>query len=274
MEGKSLYIHRALIAEVSKPLERMMNNGMSETHVGRAVLEDEDLWTFTRFSHWAYAGFYKAAEFSERAESQAQQETNEKIDEGTAAPSLGVIAPIYSLSIALAVPDTVPLPRRVKKIHAYDNLPNPPISKESLKEAFVKLRFCKAGDERPIWTPRANTKASEDYTNVLLSHTRLYVFAEKYDIGSLKRLTLQNLHQTLAAFTLWPECVDDVVTLLRFAYGHTSKPEGGSEPMRVMLSRYIGYEMDKLVDETPFRDLLEEDRDFLDDFCAHIKKRL
>ena len=44
--------------------------------------------------------------------------------------------------------------------------------------------------------------------------------------------------------------------------------------MRVMLSRYIGYEMDKLVDETPFRDLLEEVRDFLDDFCAHIKKRV
>ena len=100
------------------------------------------------------------------------------------------------------------------------------------------------------------------------------MFAEKYDIGSLKRFTLQNLYQTLAAFTLWPECVDDVVTLLRFAYGHTSKPENGSEPMRSMLSRYISYEMDKLVDEIPFRDLLEEDRDFLDDFCAHVKKRV
>lgn len=143
-----------------------------------------------------------------------------------------------------------------------------------MKEAFVKLRFCKAGDERPDWTPRANTKASEDYTNVLLSHTRLYAFAEKHHIDRLKRLTLQNLHQTLAAFTLWPECVDDVITLLRFAYEHTSKPENGSEPMRSMLSRYVSYEMDKLVDQNSFRDLLEDERDFLDDFCAHVKKRV
>lgn len=31
---------------------------------GRAVSEDEDERTFARFSHWASAGFYRAADFS------------------------------------------------------------------------------------------------------------------------------------------------------------------------------------------------------------------
>ena len=74
-----------------------MNNGMSETHMGRAVLEDEDVATFARFIDWAYAGFYKAAEFSERAQSQAQQGTNEIVDEGTTAHCLYVVTFTYSL---------------------------------------------------------------------------------------------------------------------------------------------------------------------------------
>lgn len=121
--------------------------------------------------------------------------------------------------------------------------------------------------------PRANTDSSEDYTDVFISHARLYKFAEKYDIQSLKRLCLRNLHQTLTQFTLWPESVNDVVSLLRFSYENTVSSEHGLEPLRYMLRQYVAWEMNTLVDHIPFRDLLEQNRDILDDFCSEIRQR-
>lgn len=52
-------------------------------HEGRAALEDEDEGTFARSSHWASAGFHRAAAVSERLESEAQYEAEENIDKGT-----------------------------------------------------------------------------------------------------------------------------------------------------------------------------------------------
>ena len=130
------------------------------------------------------------------------------------------------------------------------------------------------GDERTALAPRANSAPSEDYTGVFLSHARVYVFAEEFDIQPLKRLVLKILHQTLAIFTLWPECVGDIVTLTRFVYDKTSEPVNGAEPMRSMLKQYIGCEMDVLVEAVDFRDFLEENRELLNDFCSMVGARI
>ena len=53
--------------------------------------------------------------------------------------------------------------------------------------------------------------------------------------GRLKGLVLKNTHQTLAAFTLWLDCVCDIVSLLQLIYSNTLKPHGGDEPMRGIL---------------------------------------
>lgn len=170
--------------------------------------------------------------------------------------------------------------RKVKKSgtaftsHVWAEPASPPSKKEALKSAFLGLQYCKPDDERSTWVARANTAPTEDYTDTFLSHAKLYVFAEKFDIQPLKRLVLKNLHQTLAAFTLWPDCVDDIVTLLSFVYSNTITPGNGDEPIRSMLNQYVSYEMDKMVEATAFRDLLEKDRDFLDDFCSQVARRL
>ena len=85
---------------------------------------------------------------------------------------------------------------------------------------------------------------------------------------------MKNVHQTLAAFTLWPDCVNDIVSLLSFVYDNTMKARDGDEPFRRMLSQYVGYEMDCMMEAVAFRDLVEQDRDFLDDFCSQVRKRI
>lgn len=61
----------------------------------------------------------------------------------------------------------------------------------------------------------------EDYTEVFLCHARLYVFAEKYDIEPLRKLSKQKIHQTLIGFHLYTERVGDIVVLLRYVYANT-----------------------------------------------------
>ena len=176
------------------------------------------------------------------------------------------------VSPEVSVPAT--LLRRVKKQSIFGTTSGHAEKREALKESFRKLRLSVADDERKAWTPRVNTRASEDYTNVFLSHARLYVFAEKWYIQSLKRLALKNLHETLWSFNLWSPCIGDVVALLRFAYQNTSRPPNGDESMRTMLNQYVTYEMEKIVEAASFRTLLEEIKDFLDDFCSAVKRRI
>ena len=146
-------------------------------------------------------------------------------------------------------------------------------SREECKEMFLKLQFSKAGDQRTVMAPRANYSPAEDYSEVFLSHARVYVFAEKFDIQPLKRLALRLLHETLSVFTLYPESVEDVLALTRFVYSETSKPSD-DEPIRYVLKRYISYEMDVLLERVEFRDLLEENREILDDFLFNVARRI
>ncbi len=67
-------MHKTLVANVSKPLDRLINGPMSEAQSGEAELEEVDGLTFTRFCQWAYAGFYPAAEFGDRPQDVALAE--------------------------------------------------------------------------------------------------------------------------------------------------------------------------------------------------------
>ena len=49
--------------------------------------------------------------------------------------------------------------------------------------------------------PRKKRESCENYTEVFLCHTRLYIFANKYDVGPLKDLSLHKLQRTLTEFT-------------------------------------------------------------------------
>ena len=61
VDDTPIYIHASLIAQHSKPLERMINGGMAEAQQGFAVLREVDEGTFIRFVQWAYNGYYTVA---------------------------------------------------------------------------------------------------------------------------------------------------------------------------------------------------------------------
>jgi hypothetical protein len=57
-EGKAFYIHRSIVAELSKSLKALVSNGMKESQEGCADWKQVDEDIFLRFAQYAYTGAY------------------------------------------------------------------------------------------------------------------------------------------------------------------------------------------------------------------------
>lgn len=227
----------------------MINGHLSEAKQGFALLDDVDEGTFVRFIRWTYSKDYPAPDYS-------WTETGEGKDmpEG---PKIEAAQKEASTSDdLLAGWGTSGKKKKKKKSNSTLNT--------SLKESFISQYDSWSSDLMP--GPRSNMHPQENYTEIFLSHARLYVFAEKYDIQPLKKLSRQKLQHTLAIYTLYPERVGDITTLLKYVYANTAETIDGIEDIRTMLAHYVGTEMDTLVKYGEIKDLMLDNGEFLGDF--------
>lgn len=249
VQGTPLYVHAALVADCSGPLDRMINGHLSEAKQGFALLEDVDEGTFVRFIRWTYSKDYPAPEYT-WAETEEEKDTPEG-SKSEAAPKETSMSDDLLASLS-----SVGKKKKKKKSSSTLN--------SSLKESFISQYDYWSSDLMP--GPRSNMHPQEDYTEVFLSHARLYVFAEKYDIQPLKKLSRQKLQHTLAIYTLYPERVGDITTLLKYVYANTSEAIDGIEDIRTMLAHYVGTEMDTLIKYGEIKDLMLDNGEMLGDF--------
>ncbi|KAK4696535.1 hypothetical protein P7C71_g1394, partial [Lecanoromycetidae sp. Uapishka_2] len=304
IDGDPFYIHAALVSLHSKPLDRLINGHMLEAQKGFAVLEDVTADTFVRFTQWAYQGYYEAAHSRVACASSSSSASGEQVEgELDAVEALEPVperetAEDNELSWGHSLQHT-DWGRHRKSLHKIkkpkekreDSSPLPrttQIIKQELKEAFIRREPTYRQETIRIPPPLPNEKPEEDYTDVFLSHARVYVFADKYDIQPLKHLALEELHATLAIFELYPERTGDIIALLRYVYANTgepvvhetesevceSQPVGGKD-LRSMLTNYVGYQMDTLMKDPDFKDLMIEDGGaLLADFIRMVQTRL
>lgn len=123
--------------------------------------------------------------------------------------------------------------------------------------------------------PSTKQECTQNFTEVFLCHSRLYVFADEYDIAALKCLALMQLRATLANFTLYANCSGDIIALLRYIYANTGNSETGTEDLRTMMMEYIGYEMDILIKDEEFSNLLlEEGGALIKTFMKLVAKKI
>lgn len=148
-------------------------------------------------------------------------------------------------------------------------------SRAELKRFFICRKARVRQESISIPPPRPNLAPDEDYTDVFLSHAQLYFFAEKYDIQVLRMLALETLQNTLAIFTLHKERTGDIIALLRYVYANTNELHDGIEDLRSLLTQYVGYEMDTLILDKEFRNLMIDDGGaLLGDFMEMVLKRI
>ncbi len=147
--------------------------------------------------------------------------------------------------------------------------------RQELKASFIRREHAGRREITSLPPTRANRGANEDYTEVFLSHARLYVFADKYDIQPLKTLALEELHDTLATYTLYRGRTGDILALLRYVYANMGESARGGEDLRMLLRDYLGYEMSISMKDGEFKVLMVEDGGpLLGDFIKMVAKRI
>ena len=143
-----------------------------------------------------------------------------------------------------------------------------------LKISFSELQYAVLDKRCNALPPRANKLSSEDYTEVFLSHARMYVFADKYDIQPLKMSAIRRLHQTLKVFKLYPARVADITSLIKYTYSNTKDSDNEPDQMRALLIHYVGSEMDILVKSEELKKLIEEGGPFVGDFLGVVGRTI
>ena len=306
--GEPLYIHADLVSLHSKPLGRMINGPMAEAQNGFATLEDIDEGTFVRFIEWAHKGYYTAGEFTiavEEGPDPAGLGTDddhgpksdkapilEELDQPSPSGQIYLDEygePVLAAAAAAEPPvvndewdswrgDMNSLKKGKSKTKMMFGSISPPrrqhpLAREDLRQNFISRKSVIRKSAIGISSPRRNQDSAEIYSDIFLSHARLYVFAEKYDIQPLKMLALDELHLTLAHFNLYVERTGDIIDLLQFIYANTGESRGGVEDLRTLMTQYVVYEMDMLMKDKCFRDIML-DRDFFDDFLKMVAKRI
>ena len=235
----------------------MINGHLSEAQQGFAILEDVDEGTFVRFIRWAYSKDYPAPE---HALVESCNETTETSKDACA----------FDEDFGWGTWST-------KKDQKKKNTGQSSSLKGSLRESFIMqydLLSSSHTFDPSIPAPRGNVAPEEDYTEVFLGHARMYVFAEKYDIQPLKTLALLKLHRTLSIFTLFPERIGDIMTLLKYVYANTAETVDGNEDIRPMLAHYIGTEMETLSKDGEIKDIMLDNGEMLGDFLKMFASRV
>ena len=105
--------------------------------------------------------------------------------------------------------------------------------------------------------PKQNARRERDS----LFHCNVHVFAERYLIKELRKLSLQKLHFSLIALhikMIWTEVVQILVEVMACIYSQnvsTAAPKGSA--LRETVALYTACHMDFLREEPDFCDLLE-----------------
>lgn len=267
MEGHPYYLHADLVSRHSNPLDRMIHGRMAEAQEGFAILEEVDKGTFERFMDWTYKGYYKAADFETDASISPTPDTSSK-EEGETTGWSEVES--HYVDCAVNPPTDQSLGKSKRS-----NKPKKAKTSQELKESFLQREYTVRREVISIPRTRANRLPYENHTEVFLSHARLYVFAEQYDIQPLKVLAYEELHNALAIYTLYPRRTGDIVTLLRYVYANTGVTAKGDTDLRKLLKDYVGYEMSNLMKNQEFQDLMLEDGGpLLRDFMKMVARRI
>lgn len=129
---------------------------------------------------------------------------------------------------------------------------------ERRRSRFEDLRF--KGDE-------ATFCPNPDF----LAHAKIYVFASRYLIDPLREQCLKSLHRDLCSLSLNEKTTTFVLDLLEYIYEQTSRQEpDGCHSIRMLVILYISCEVQKLIENTRFRSILDEHGEMASDLVLKL----
>lgn len=238
---------------------------MAESLAGEAKWTDVDRETFMRFIQFAYIGDYSVPVM---VANPIVQIARQDVDEENAGEAEPEIADDNWANFG------TPMKSKKKSHHIQvPKLPRPlPKPFKSLTYPLLKPRsnFAHTCD------PAINKGSNENISEVLLMHASLYVFAEKWGVDSLKKLTLFKLHQTMSILWLDLPKVPHIVKLARYVYSDERTPDlnNGIDQLRELVCLYVAANTEVMSEHPTFIELIEEGGAFVRDLWKHVVPRI
>ena len=263
-----LAVHAEAIAKQSHALDALINGKMAEASKGQTEFSDVLEDTFICFCQFAYTGDYETPTFTYYPK---LEESNALSFSTLLQLPLGVKE--TSISVLTPAEDVLEAPEWGITVLAEANEPSlllkalypskGSILRQQFNDRTYNIQTIEAA-RRARCGIRENESLKEDYTPIFLGHARLYVFAEKWGIDSLKTLTLYKLHKTLTSFKIYEAQRGDVVKLVEFAYSNENTPDldDGVDALKELVTYYVTCKLEILIGALKFLALLEQPRHF------------
>jgi len=237
-------------------------------------MDDTDEQTFVRFCEYAYTGDYTPAQSEFPLASKNATTLFSTVDDEECFRSSS----------------SKKKKKKGKSSFAFDGLDEPDESVEAIEPYCGR---CNNRKEQILWDefqirdysvisprfrPRENFEECKSNTSPFLYHARIYVFADKYDITTLRNLALDKLHQTLRSFKAAGIQTESLVDLIRFSYSNdnTRDNEAGQDVdgLRKMVVHFVACVFENVVKDENFLALMEDGGPLPRDLVGLLAKRI
>ncbi|KAG6108785.1 hypothetical protein E4U13_006307 [Claviceps humidiphila] len=248
-----IFLHSELVKRESEPLGRIVDISFAEGQQGYVLLRDDDVATVSAFAQYLYTGNYR-------------------LPLDTPAPNGGDESYRRANHEDKARQWRRPrnsLWRRFIQSKEYKNQAH---SSDSYMIPYETS--CKTWPETDdIDEPYFNTEdMDKNYSELFISHAKIFVFAQYYGVEALMGLSMRRLHKALCGFGLSRERIGDILALIRYCY---DRP--GPEKLKKMVASYsaaiVNSQVSDVVAEC-FQGLLRERGDFAADMAWFLACRV
>lgn len=276
-DKKSFTVHSELLAQMSKPLNSLVNGEMKEASDGVAAWPEVDEETFIRFWEFAYTRNYTvaASKFDP-----VEPVPSEPPEPPTSEPVPSEPPP--------PEPEPGPGPEPEPALTSWDASWDASFA-SAIRKKQKKMRLNSGSRLRP-WSqfrdlcyevPSPNIPSEEEhpksrmkYSEVFHSHARMYVLADYYDIEALMMLSLKKLHQALLSAELSANGIDDVTVVLDYCFANTVDKGGSQDKLRHLLTLYAACMIEDLWPSPLFQELLERSGELSKAIIGYMIERL
>lgn len=293
-EEVPINIHEGVVKNLSQPLYALMTNGMKESAERKAKIDDIDSRTFALFAEYAYTGAYRLPPSGEESGDLAGSiETPQKRklnyckkcgskygDNSSCGPNscawIRTVGGKYSGFVDTYCSYCKALVKGSSCKTCSELLTN--------GGTFLEREYdTKELQHEQLRSFLERLSPPDEPSNHLIAHARLFIFADRYLIESLKGLCLHKLHRDLVCFKLTDAMAPELFELLDFTdkntEGDTETAEEDvetdlSKDLRDLVVAYAALQAKKLVEYDAFKVLLTEGGDLFTELFCQIAKRL
>ncbi|KAG6309265.1 hypothetical protein E4U22_004089 [Claviceps purpurea] len=252
-DKREFLLHSDLVKRESEALGEIIDASFAEGREAYVVLRDDNAETISAFAQFIYTGDYRLS-----FDMSAPDSANESHDKGNHGNNVAQFSRPHNGLWRLFI----------QRNH-YEDQKNSSDSYMAPCEAS-----CKTWPETDdLDVPYLNIgHMDKDYSELFISHARVFVFAHYYGVEALMDLSMQRLHEALCAFSLSRERIGDILALIRYCY---ERP--GPEKLKKMVAMYSAAVVNSQIPEVVveyFEDLLKERGDFAADMAWFLACRV